>query len=53
MIRRLLSGLAALVLTTNAAQAGLDSWTLHGPAGGNTTAIAFHPTQPDIALAAR
>ncbi len=29
----------------------MNSWTLRGPAGGNTTAIAFHPTQPDIVLA--
>jgi len=44
-------GLLVLVLGTSAAQAGVNSWTLRGPAGGNTTAIAFHPTQPNIVLA--
>jgi photosystem II stability/assembly factor-like uncharacterized protein len=33
------------------AVAGVNSWTLQGPYGGNTTAIAFHPTQPNIVLA--
>ena len=33
------------------AVAGVNSWTLRGPPGGNATSIAFHPTQPDIVLA--
>jgi photosystem II stability/assembly factor-like uncharacterized protein len=49
MIRRGL--LYVLVLASGASQAGINTWTLRGPAGGNTTAIAFHPTQPDLVLA--
>ena len=49
MLRHL--SLVMLMLGTAASQAGVNFWTLNGPAGGNTTAIAFHPTQPDIVLA--
>jgi hypothetical protein len=44
-------GLVIALTLAGATQAGVNSWTLRGPAGGNTTAIAFHPTQPDIVLA--
>src|SRR5690348_13745031 len=32
--------------------AGVNSWTTTGPDSGDVTAIEFHPTNPQIALAA-
>lgn len=51
--RTLDSLIAALVLMVAArAQAGVNSWTLHGPAGGGgaTIAVAVHPTNANIVL---
>jgi uncharacterized repeat protein (TIGR01451 family) len=44
--------LAALSLTlVSPAFAGVNSWTLAGSGGGLTTAVAIHPTQPQVMLA--
>jgi uncharacterized repeat protein (TIGR01451 family) len=45
------SCLVALTLASlSPAMAGVNSWTLNGPGGGVATAVAVHPTQPQVML---
>jgi len=41
----------ACLIAGTPAIAGVNSWTVGGPPGGDTRSIAFHPTRPSIALA--
>ena len=45
-----LSGLAALIAPAFA-NAGINSWTVVGPEGGNTITVAIHPARPDSVFA--
>jgi hypothetical protein len=50
-LSRLSSSLCIAALVCAPAVAGINSWTLTGPAGGNTIQVGTHPTQPDTLFA--
>ena len=47
----MLSILATVALASAPAVAGVNAWTLAGPSGGMTTAVAVHPSDPAVLLA--
>src|SRR4029079_5281390 len=42
---------AAVALVSSTAPAGVNSWTLSGPDGGNATSVAISPGDADVMLA--